>query len=150
HLPRTDRAPPVKVHFWAAVLLHVQMSTLLPLAVPDPKSSRHLPWSPLTGLPAVWLIIQLNETDFFAPVSSWAVTVTLDVPGVMKLPVTVPVVALMFRPSGSPVWLQASGLPAMKLPTIGRLTLSPTLLVLLPELVILIVSLIAPIGTHTL
>src|SRR5215472_13587214 len=94
------------------------------------------------------LIVQVNDTDFFAPVSSWAVTVTLNVPVVVGVPVTVPVEALMVRVGGSPVALQASGLPAVELPTIGTLTLSPTLLVRLPGLVILIVSLIAPVGTH--
>ena len=70
---------------------------------------------------------------------------TLDVPAVVGFPLTVPVVALMVRPFGSPVWLQASGLPAVELPTIGRLTVSPTLLVWLPGLVILIESLTAPV-----
>src|SRR5215471_428671 len=41
HLPWTDSAPLAKVHAWATVPLQVQMSALVPLAVPDPKSSRH-------------------------------------------------------------------------------------------------------------
>src|SRR5690348_12670857 len=148
HLPRTESSRPVNVHCWDTVLLQVQMSTLLPFVVDPPKSSRHLPWSPLIGLPVAWLIVQLNDTDFFAPVSSVAITVTLDVPGVVGIPVTVPDVVLMPRPFGSPVAFQASGLPALEAPTIGRLTVSPTLLVWPPGLVILIVSLIAPVGTQ--
>src|SRR5690348_12378866 len=148
HLPRTDSSPPENVHFWDVVLLQVQMSTLLPFVVEPPKSSRHFPWSPLIGPDTAVLIVQLNDTDLFAPVSSVAATVTPNVPAVVGVPVTVPVVAPMPRPAGSPVALQESGLPAVELPTIARLTLVPTLLVWVPGLVILIVSLIAPVGTH--
>src|SRR6266516_3414915 len=124
------------------------MSTLLPLAVPPPKLSRHFPWSPLIGPDLAALIVQLNDTDFFAPASSVALTVTPDVPAVVGVPLTVPVVALMVRPAGSPVWLQVSGLPAVELPAIGRLTWAPTLFVWVPGLVILIESLTAPVATQ--
>src|SRR6266705_3499760 len=60
----------------------------------------------------------------------------------------VAVVALMVRPAGSPVWLQVSGLPAVELPAIGRLTWAPTLFVWVPGLVILIESLTAPVITQ--
>lgn len=59
-----------------------------------------------------------------------------------------PVEALMDRPFGSPVALQVSGLPAVELPTIGRLTLTPTLPVWLPGLVILTESLTAPVAAQ--
>src|SRR5262249_52149210 len=148
HLPRTDSAPPEKVQFWAGVPLQVQMSTLVPLAVPEPKSSRHLPWTPLIAPVIAALIVQLNATDRCAPVTSLAVMVGVYTATVVGVPVMAPVDALMFRPAGSPMALQVSGLPAAELPWTGRLTLTPTGLVWAPGLPIETESWMAPVATH--
>lgn len=55
--------------------LQVQMSTLLPLAVPDPESSRHFPLAALMG-PLAGVMVQLNDTPRDVPDASAAVTVT--------------------------------------------------------------------------
>src|SRR5690242_6809580 len=148
HLPRTDSSPLTNVHCCDVVLLQVQMSTLLPFVVEPPKSSRHFPWSPLIGLPVIALIVQLNCTEWCAPVTSVAAMSGLNEPAAVGVPVMVPVEELMPRPVGSPVWLQVSGLPAVELPLIVRLTLAPTLLVCWPGPVILTESWMAPVCTH--
>src|SRR5215472_5063492 len=93
------------------------MSTLVPLAVPEPKSSRHLPWSPVIGPDPAALIVQLNDTALFAPASSVAVTVG------------------------------ANG-PAVELPWIARLTVSPVAFCRVPGLVIETESLMALVAAH--
>src|SRR5262249_23307886 len=102
HLPSTIRWPPEKVHFWATVPLQSQMSTLLPLVVPPPKSSRHLPWTPLIGPLVPGDTVQVNVADFDAPVSSMARMVTLYVAAVLRIPEISPVSELRLRPAGRP------------------------------------------------
>src|SRR5215471_9963201 len=148
HLPSTDSAPPEKVHFWDVVPLQLQMSTLLPRVVLPPKSSRHLPWSPVIGPVIAEMIVQVNDTEWCAPVTSVAEIVAVYTATVVGVPVTVPVEALMFRPAGSPMALQVSGLPAAEAPWIVRLMASPAGLLRLPGLVIETESAMAPVATH--
>jgi hypothetical protein len=51
------------------------------------------------------LTVQLNEADPEAPVPSFTVTVTLEVPAVVRVPEISPVEELMDRPAGRPVAL---------------------------------------------
>jgi hypothetical protein len=51
------------------------------------------------------LTVQLNEADPEAPVPSFAVTVTLEVPAVVGVPEISPVEELMDRPAGRPAAL---------------------------------------------
>ncbi len=59
----------------------------------------------VTVLPVAELTVQLNEADPEAPVVSFAVTVTLEVPAVVGVPEIRPVEELMDSPAGRPVAL---------------------------------------------
>src|SRR5580698_7086328 len=61
---------------------------------------------PVPGpVPVPELTVQLNEAVPFAPVVSVAVTVTLEVPAVVGVPLITPVEALIDSPAGRPVAL---------------------------------------------
>src|SRR5579863_8631438 len=55
--------------------------------------------------PLLVLTVQLNEADPVAPVVSFAVTVTLEVPAVVGVPEISPVVELIDSPAGRPAAL---------------------------------------------
>ncbi len=76
-----------------------------------PLSKPALP-SSCAGVQPVLPTVQLNEAEPVAFVVSLAVTVTVDVPAVVGVPVIRPVVALIDRPAGRPVALYVSVWPA--------------------------------------
>src|SRR6185437_7851564 len=83
------------------------MSTLAPSALLSPARSRQRPWYPTSGVAAMpsdaGSTVQRNEAVANAPVPSVAVTVTVLVPGVVGVPVIVPLVCEIDVPAGRPV-----------------------------------------------
>src|SRR5580658_4976047 len=108
----------------------VAFQMVFPLSKPGLPSS----WAAVQ-LPLVGFTVQVKPADPLAPVVSFAVTVTDEVPAVVGEPEMRPEV-LTDRPAGSPVADQVRVWPlAESVPDSCRLTVAPTVVVWLPGLV---------------
>src|SRR6185437_2426334 len=98
--------------------------------------------------PPLEVTAQLKDVEAVAPVPSFAVTVTLDVPVAVGVPEIKPVEELIDRPAGRPLALYGSvWLDAESVAWICRLAAAPTVVLWLPGLVTVTVFPVPPLGS---